>query len=162
MIYNPYFDGRRKAREEPAPGEWEVDKDGRRFRRVGNCIEYAMTISTVGAGEVYADQLPEIQKHLKEQQEADRKREAAALAAAYTGRECPFKVGRNNMKCSCEKSCSFYVDTACIFARMDTHATIDTKNTDCIFARKCNERCAMYNHGCTLIDIVKGMKHGKE
>ena len=33
---------------------------------------------------------------------------------------------------------------------------------NCIIARKCNERCAMYNHGCTLIDLVKGMKPGKE
>lgn len=162
MMYNPYFDGRRKQREEPVPGEWEVDQNGRRFRRVGNCIEYAMTISTVGAGEVYADQLPEIQKHLKEQEEQRRKAEAAALAAAQTGKDCPFKIGRNDLKCSCEKSCAFYADTACIFARMDRPATKDTKDMDCIIARKCNERCAMYNHGCTLIDFVKGMKPGKE
>ena len=161
-MYNPYFDGRRKQREEPVPGEWEVDQNGRRFRRVGNCIEYAMTINTVGAGEVYADLLPEIQKHLKEQEEQRRKAEAAALAAAQTGKDCPFKIGRNDLKCSCEKSCAFYQDTACIFARMDRPATKDTKDMDCIIARKCNERCAMYNHGCTLIDFVKGMKPGKE
>lgn len=158
MIYNPYFDGRRKPPDIPDDTEYnEVDQYGRRFRKIGNCIEYEPEINGMPRSVFFASQ-----KAQKKQDEERRKREAEEQAAARTGKECPFKVGRNNVKCSCEKSCAFYQDTACIFASMDTPATKDTKDMDCIIARKCNERCAMYNHGCTLIDLVKGMKPGKE
>ena len=144
MIYNPYFDGRRpQQREDPEDMEYpEVDQHGKRFRKIGNCIEYEPEINGIPQSVFFASQ--------------------KAQEAARTGRTCPFKVGQNSIKTSCEKSCAFYVDTACILARMDTPATKDTKDMDCIIARKCNERCAMYNHGCTLIDLVKGMKPGKE
>lgn len=158
MIYNPYFDGRRKPPDIPDDAEYnEVDKYGRRFRKVGNCIEYEPEINGMPRSVFFASQ-----KAQKQRDEENRKREAEAMKQAQTGRDCPFKVGRNNVQCSCEKSCAFYADTACTFARMDTPATKDTKGMSCIIARTCNERCAMYNHGCTLIDIVKGMKPGKE
>lgn len=158
MIYNPYFDQRRKPLDIPDDAEYnEVDQYGRHFRKVGNCIEYEPEINGMPRSVFFASQ-----KAQKERDEENRKREAAEQAAAQTGRDCPFKIGRNNVKCSCEKSCAFYLDTGCAFAGMDTPATKDTKDMDCIIARKCNERCAMYNHGCTLIDLVKGMKPGKE
>lgn len=158
MMYNPYFDQRRKPPDTPDDAEYnEVDQYGRRFRKVGHCIEYEPEINGMPRSVFFASQ-----KAQKQRDEENRKREAAEMAAAQTGRDCPFKIGRNNMKCSCEKSCAFYLDTGCAFARMDTPATKDTKDMDCIIARKCNERCAMYNHGCTLIDLVKGMKPGKE
>ena len=158
MMYNPYFDGRGTPPAELEDAEYnEVDQYGKRFRKVGNCIEYEPEINGMPRSVFFASQ-----KAQKKADEERRKREVAEQAAAQTGRDCPFKIGRNNMKCSCEKSCAFYLDTACAFARLDTPATKDTKDMDCIIARKCNERCAMYNHGCTLIDIVKGMKPGKE
>ncbi len=158
MMYNPYFDQRRKPPDTPDDAEYnEVDQYGRHFRKVGNCIEYEPEINGMPRSVFFASQ-----KAQKQRDEENRKREAAEMAAAQTGRDCPFKIGRNNVKCSCEKSCAFYLDTGCAFARMDTPATKDTKDMDCIIARKCNERCAMYNHGCTLIDLVKGMKPGKE
>ena len=157
MIYSPYFDGR-KPPAEPEDAEYnEVDQYGRHFRKVGSCIEYEPEINGVPRSVFFRSQ-----KAQKEQDEENRKREAAEMAAAQTGRDCPFKIGRNKVKCSCEKSCAFYLDTGCAFARIDIPATKDTKDMDCIIARKCNERCAMYNHGCTLIDLVKGMKPGKE
>lgn len=159
MTYNPYFDGHRGGQQpEPSPDEWQIDeRTGKRFRKIGNCIEYEMEYGNVPASVFFASQ-----KKQKEADEERRKREAAEQEAARTGRTCPFKVGQNSIKTSCEKSCAFYVDTACILARMDSPATRDTKNMDCIIARKCNETCAMYNHGCTLIETVKGMKPGKE
>lgn len=158
MMYNPYFNGRGTPPAEPEDAEYnEVDQYGRRFRKVGNCIEYEPEINGMPRSVFFASQ-----KAQKERDEERRKREAAEQEAARTGRTCPFKVGQNSIKTSCEKSCAFYVDTACILARMDSPATRDTKNMDCIIARKCNETCAMYNHGCTLIETVKGMKPGKE
>lgn len=158
MMYNPYFDQRRKPPDIPDDAEYnEVDQYGKRFRKIGNCIEYEPEINGIPQSVFFASQ-----KAQKKADEERRKREAEEQAAARTGRTCPFKVGQNSIKTSCEKSCAFYVDTACILARMDSPATRDTKNMDCIIARKCNETCAMYNHGCTLIETVKGMKPGKE
>lgn len=151
-----------KNREEPIPGEWQTDERGKRYRMVGNIVEYAPTINTAHSGTVYMDDLPEIHKRQKEREEQQRKQEIAARAAAETGRICPFKEGKNQLHAKCEKSCAFYADTACVFARMDIQPTRDTKGMDCIIARKCNEICAMYNQGCTLIEFIKGMKPGKE
>ena len=40
------------------PGPWEVDENGKRFRRVGpGCIEYPMTITTT-YGEFEVDKVP--------------------------------------------------------------------------------------------------------
>lgn len=143
------------------PGGWEVDEHGRRFRRMGNCIEYAMTVQTM-AGEVYFDDLDEHNRRMKEQAEERRQAEIKALQAGITERNCPFKMGRNLIKISCEKSCTFYMDTSCAFANMNTRGIKDTKGTGCIIAGRCNERCAMYNEGCTLINMFMDLKSGKE
>ena len=112
MIYNPYFDGRRpQQRENPEDMEYpEVDQHGKRFRKIGNCIEYDPEINGLPRSTFFASQ-----KAQKKADEERRKREVAEQAAAQTGRDCPFKIGRNNVKCSCEKSCAFYLDTACAF-----------------------------------------------
>lgn len=145
------------------PSEWKVDEHGRRYREVGNIIEYAPTIHTAHSGTVYVDDLPEINRRRQEQEEQQRKQENEARAAAETNKICPLKEGRNQLHTKCEKSCAFYADAACVFAGMDAQPTRDTKGMDCIIARKrCGEACAMYNHGCTLIEFVKGIKPGKE
>lgn len=137
---------------------WEIDETGRRFRRIGNIIEYEPEISGMPRSMFFASLEAQ-----KEQEKQRRKKDAEEKAAAYTGRNCPFKIGRNGVHCECEKACAFYADSSCVFADMDTQATKDTKGLACIFARKCINTCAMYNHGCTLFDIVKGMKKpGKE
>lgn len=161
MNYNPYFDGRRKPREEPVPGEWQYDEHGRKFRKVGNCIEYAPTIQTAHAGTVYVDELPEVQKRMKEQ-EAQRIKEMQKQAKQEPQGTCPFKEARNNLHNKCDRDCVFYEDTACILARTDTVPTKDTKDKPCPIARICRETCALYHGGCTLTCIVKGMKPGKE
>ena len=48
MIYNPYFDRRPPAPTDDDEAEYnEVDQYGRRFRKVGNCIEYEPEINGV-------------------------------------------------------------------------------------------------------------------
>ena len=163
MYERPYLPVRRNWHEGPIPGEWQTDERGQRYRMVGNVKEYAPVIHTAHSGTVYADDLPEINKRRQEREEQQRKQKAADMAAADTGRVCPFKEGRNQPHTKCEKSCIFYADTACAFASMDIPPTRDTKDMDCIIARKrCGEVCAMYNHGCTLIETVNAMKGGKE
>lgn len=147
----------------PEPSEWQVDKNGQRYRMIGNIKEYAPVIHTAHSGTVYLDDLPGINQRRQKREEQQRKQKAADMAAADTGRVCPIKEGRNQMHTKCEKSCAFYADTACVFACMDIQPTRDTKDMDCIIARRrCGEACAMYNKGCTLIEFVKGMKPGKE
>lgn len=147
----------------PEPSEWQVDKNGQRYRMIGNIKEYAPTIHTGHSGTVYVDDLPEINRRRKEREEQQRKQENEARAAAETGRVCPFKEGRNQPHTKCEKSCVFYSDTACVFASMDIQPTRGTKGIDCIIARKhCGEACAMYNHGCTLTETLKTLKGRKD
>jgi hypothetical protein len=146
-----------KYLEEAVPGPWQRDSLGRKFRQVGHVIEYAATVQT-SHGVVYQDELQTFNKRVAEREERKRREEAAALAAAKTGRTCPCKIGRYSSGISCEKSCAFYTGSGCTFASIDGPATKDTVNMDCIIARKCNERCAMFNHGCTLIDAVESLK----
>lgn len=147
----------------PEPSEWKVDEHGKRYREVGGIIEYAPTIHTAHSGTVYLDDLQEINRRRIEREEQQRKQENAARAAADTGRICPFKEGRNQPHTKCEKFCVFYEDTACALASMDIQPTRDTKDVTCIIARKrCGGACAMYNHGCTLIETVKALKGRKD
>ena len=97
MIYNPYFDGRRpQQREDPEDMEYpEVDQHGKRFRKIGNCIEYEPEINGIPQSVFFASQ-----KAQKKADEERRKREAEEQAAARTGRTCPFKVGQNSIKTS--------------------------------------------------------------
>lgn len=159
MNYNPYFDGRRKPREEPVPGEWQYDEHGRKFRKVGNCIEYAPTIQTAHAGTVYVDELPEVQKRMKEQSE-QRIKAMQAQAKQEPQGHCPFKEARNNIHTNCDRDCVFF-DGSCILASIGRPEQ-DSKGKYCPIARICRETCALYHGGCTLTCIVKGMKPGKE
>ncbi len=159
MIYNPYFDRRPPTEPDDAyEAEYnEVDKYGRRFRKVGNCIEYEPEINGLPRSTFFASQ-----KAQKVRDEENRKREAEAMQAMQTHRECPFKHGKNNVHTSCEKDCTFYDGDGCVLAGTPNKPTTDTNGKDCPIARKCNERCAMYADGCKLIEMLKCMKHGKE
>lgn len=157
-IINPYFDRRPPTPPDDEEAEYnEVDQYGRRFRKVGNCIEYEPEINGVPRSVFFRSQ--KAQKIAAEEQ---RKRENEALKAKQTNHNCPWKEGRNNVKTSCEKDCPFYHDDGCVFAIADTEPTTDTNGKYCPIAGRCNERCAMYAHGCKLIELVKCMKHGKE
>lgn len=160
MMYNPYFDRRPRQEEPDEPIVWETDANGRQFRKVGNCIEYRPTIETSG-GVFYQDEVGDAMKRMKMQAEEQRKRDAEAMRQAQTNRDCPFKHGRNQVKTSCEKDCNFY-DGGCVLANATTTPTKDTNGKYCPIAGRCNDRCAMYNHGCKLVEIFKCMKHGKE
>lgn len=153
----------RKPREEPVPGEWKYDSLGRKYREIGKgCIEYAPTIQTT-AGTVYLDELEEHNKRRKEHTEKRIQEAREAVKKADTRRDCPFKLAKAVIHKSCDKSCVFYEDTACIFASIDSTPTRNTKDRPCPIARKCTDKCAMYyNNGCTLINTIKGMKPGKE
>lgn len=157
MRYNPFFYTRPRQEEPDEEIEYnEVDQYGKRFRKVGHTIEYEPEINGVPQSVFLRSQ--------KAQKVADGerwKREAEEHAARQTNRDCPWKEGRNQVKTSCEKDCPFYHD-GCVFAAVLIEPTTDTKDKYCPIAGRCKERCAMYAHGCKLIELVKGMKPGKE
>lgn len=156
-MINPFFDSNRTPPDIPDDAEFDqVDQWGKRFRKVGNCIEYEPEINGVPRSVFFASQ-----KAQKIRDEENRKREAAEQAARQTNRDCPFKEGRNQVHVSCEKACPFY-DDGCVIANAATTPTTDTNGKYCPIAGRCHDRCALYDHGCKLIQIFKCMKHGKE
>lgn len=134
---------------QPEPGEWQTDKYGKRYRKIGNCIEYEPEINGIPQSVFFRSQ--------KAQKERDRiareqeQKEAAEKAARR--RNCPFidSNGRNT-DCSLE-ACALYMD-GCTLARL-TPAK-DTEGLQCPFDRyrhKCRKDCALYKGGCTLTGI---------
>ena len=162
-MYNQYYGGTepKKQREEPEPGEWQYDEQGRKFRIVGkNTREYAPTIDT-SFGTFYMDDLPEVQRQMKAQSEQHIRAMKEAAAKEPDG-ICPIKAAKNAMHTKCESKCVFYEDTGCVFASVGIRPTKDTKGSPCPIARVCTDACVMYNHGCKLTCIVKGIQPGKE
>lgn len=168
MSYDPMNDwefrrelaGRRKEDENATPGEWQYDSMGRKFRKVGHTIEYAPTIQT-SHGTVYMDELADHNKRMKEQS-AKRIKELQEQQAAEPSKDCPFKKAKNGIHTLCDRDCVFFEDTTCILASVGRPPTTDTKGSYCPIARMCNENCALYQNGCTLTCILKGILPGKE
>lgn len=130
-------------------GEWQRDETGRYYRKVGqNCIEYAPEFTFAHPGRD------------KEREERERKEAQEREARRRTGRDCPFKGGLN---AECLTECALYGNTACALSMKETPPDKDTSGGDCpIYRKKCNGKCALYFNGCGLINIVKGLKAGKE
>lgn len=129
-------------------GGWEVDKNGKRFRKVGNCIEYEMEYT-----------FPRIKKDPEKESQA-LKEANEREARLHTSKTCPFKDGLNT---ECLTDCALYGKTACALTMKETPPDKDTSGGNCpIYRRQCNEKCALYFNGCGLINIVKGLNAGKE
>lgn len=159
MNYNPYFDGYRGQNDEPVSDDEynEVDQNGRRYRKVGSCIEYEPEINGMPRSVFFRSQAAQ-----KQQAEERRKQEAQQMQEEAKLRNCPFKEARNNVHTKCDRDCVFFEDTTCMLASIGRQPTKDTKGSYCPIARMCRETCAFYNHGCTLTCILKGMMPGKE
>lgn len=146
--------------ETPEPGEWEVDEHGKRFRRVGNIIEYEMMISVAGGIEIPESELDEYHRR---QKEAEERRKAAALEELKNRPEpksCPFSDGCNN---TCKREgCPLFLKGKCAIAILaDAHGTEQTDQTEQTQAAKCPfsiygrcKGCALFNNGCALVRLA--------
>lgn len=146
--------------ETPEPGEWEVDEHGKRFRRVGNIIEYEMMISVAGGIEIPESELDEYHRR---QKEAEERRKAAALEELKNRPEpksCPFSDGCNN---TCKREgCPLFLKGKCAIAILaDAHGTEQTDQTEQTQAAKCPfsiygrcNGCALFNNGCALVRLA--------
>ncbi len=111
-------------RKKIEPGEWEVDERGKRFRRVGNSIEYAPTITTT-YGEFEVGHVPQPPKIV----EAKR---------PQTWGDCPFRS-------KCTTQCARYTESGCGIVTGAPPVT----GQRCPFADKhffttCKETCALW------------------
>lgn len=128
--------------------EWKIDENGRRYRMVGKgCKEYEMEFSFVHSS--------------KEDENRHRLEWEAQEAKRHTGKECPLKEG---LTTECLTDCALYGNTACALLMAEVPPNKDTRGKDCpiYYKHKCNEKCAFYFNGCGLVNIVKGLKAGKE
>ncbi len=146
-------------RDEPQPGEWQYDEQGRKFRKVGSSIEYAMKIHTSG-GDVYAAELEDHNRRIREQKEEYYKKQREAVAAMPQA-ECPFKIARGGLHTKCDPDCAFFNDAACMIAS-NKKPSKDTEGKYCPVCRICRTSCAMYDGGCKLACLFMGMTPGKE
>ena len=150
-----------KKRPNPTPGEWQTDKDGRRYRMVGPIKEYMATIQTT-YGVFDVDRAPSQIQNMKEQEQRQRQERSRKQQEDMTGRICPIKKAKQAVKSSCEKSCAWYTGKSCMLADLDIPVERDTEGRDCILTGKCISLCAMYNGGCTLPEVMKGIKAGRK
>ena len=136
-----------KPRPNPEISEWKYDEFGRKYRKVGSCIEYAPTI-TVDGVEVYQDELEEFNRNRKAAMEKQRQQEREAAAQVeHTKKICPFNDPAHFQK-ECTSKCALYRPTGCAQGRNTDPA--DTVGKECPYLRQCKPDCALYNQGCTL------------
>lgn len=101
----------RIPRPEPEPGEWQTDKYGKRYRKVGNCIEYEPEIDGIPQSVFFRSQ--KAQKEQREKQLKEEQTRAAERAAQR--RNCPFRDG---MQTDCTReTCALFMD-GCTLARL--------------------------------------------
>lgn len=94
---------RRNPNLPPEPGEWEVDSSGKRFRRVGGCIEYEPTILT-SHGTLTQRQLAEMNARAKD-------KPSFVPVQTEPPKDCPFKRGVHT---NCDKeACAWYTGDRC-------------------------------------------------
>lgn len=136
--------------------KWEVDtRTGRRFKRIGNCIEYEPTTRIDGL-EVPESQLAEFYKRRKEAEERCKAAALEELKNRPKPKGCPFSNGMNN-QCKREK-CVLFLDGRCSIAILaDAHGTDQpiAKDAKCPFSvyGRCGS-CAMNNNGCALVRLA--------
>ena len=126
--------------------EWQYDKFGKKYRKIGNCIEYCPTV-TIDGIEVYQDEVEEFNRNRKEAMERNRQEENNRIQQQQTRKVCPLNRFAS-FQPECKTDCGLYRPTGC--AMKHTQATQDTQGRPCPFLRKCDPSCAMYDHGCTM------------
>jgi hypothetical protein len=134
----------------PEPGEWQTDKDGKRYRMVGKCIEYEPEINGIPESVFFARQKRQAEQRAAE---LEREKKEAAERAAQR-RNCPFRDGMQTV-CTRE-ACALFLN-GCTLARLaDQPPAKDTEGLQCPFSKyrsKCRKDCALYRNGCTLTGI---------
>lgn len=151
----------RIPRERIEPGEWETDKNGRRFRSIGKgCIEYEPLIKIDGV-EIPQSELAEYHQRRRE---AEKARGAAEKVRPEppAAKDCPFKDGLHTT-CNREK-CALYWNGCTIPQLINAPARKDTRGLQCPINKRnqsCREYCAFYSNGCVLTAVRNSFKESE-
>lgn len=125
----------------PEYSEWETDAEGRRFRRMGNCIEYEPEVSVNGMM-VPVSQADSVRRQMRESEERAERKRAEAEAKQHKMKDCPFNRG---IMQKCRTSCGFYSEDGCM-------KNPDTEGKHCPISNHiCNENCMLYEDGCSIV-----------
>ena len=132
--------------------EWETDNLGRRFRKVGSCIEYEPTV-TIDGIEIPQSEVESFNQMRREALEK-MKRETALDQESHS---CPFHDG---LSIKCDHECALYHERACTLPKLITGAPVaDTQGKRCPIRqthRPCDTACILYRNGCILTAIKRG------
>lgn len=136
-------------------GEWQINEHGKRYRRVGNTIEYEQEfwMGGVFVPESKLDEFLEARRAADElrKQEEQRRLEEERKRPKYF---CPFQSGIRDI---CEgNSCAFYHDNACALSRINRTPEYDSIGRRCPISKcssKCRNDCALYRDGCLLTAV---------
>ena len=133
-------------------GEWQIDEQGRRFRRIGKYgKEFApQLLTTFGMldADIAASVLAERQGQKTASQEPEKQK-----------CHCPFSQAMDT-SCSGEQ-CALYASDGCSLAALGDNATNDTAGKSCPlngFKSVCRSSCVFYKNGC----IFTGIKPERE
>lgn len=130
-------------------GEWQIDEQGRRFRRIGKYgKEFAPQLLTT-FGMLDADIAASV---LAAERQGQKTTAQEPEKPKYT---CPFRSG---MKTDCTgEQCALYASDGCSLAALGDNATTnDTAGKSCPlngFKSVCRSSCVLYSGGCTLTTI---------
>ena len=137
---------RQKIEQDLAEAEWQWDEQAHKhYRMLGKgAKEYAPTVT------VHGMEIENIGDNLKKANEAFRKKQEGIESVKVDTQQktnlCPFN-STATLGAVCGPDCALYGPTGC---RMKKTAQKETKGQTCPFMRQCNEKCAMYDNGCTL------------
>lgn len=145
-----FYDGNRYEEniEEEEPVYDQIDqRTGKRYRRVGNCIEYEPETYICGSS-VPVRQAKAIREQLKRDEELQRKRDLEAQLRKPV-RICPFKVMRNLIHDECKEDCTMYKGGSCLLANGSEDP--ESNGKQCFLnSRECSKTCMLNNNGCVL------------
>ena len=112
------------------PGEWQVDKDGNRFRMIGKgCVEYEQELIT-SHGSIHADSYTVKDVTPKEEKKPDK--------------QCPFQRG-----IPCRENCALWTGESCGIRS----GAQESKGRCPFYGYQCSNDCALYRSGrCVLLD----------
>ena len=132
--------------------EWETDQYGKRFRRVGSCIEYEPTVIIDGI------EVPQSEvESFNEMRRKSFEKVKEASAKDQETHSCPFHDG---LSIKCDHRCALYVEGACTLPKLITGTpVVDTQGRSCPIRRsslKCSDSCMLYRNGCILTAIKRG------
>lgn len=134
-----------KEEEKKLEGEWQTDKNGRRFKKFGSSVIYETEF--LASSTAYQKKAV---KNGSNHPENDQK-------AAVNVKECPFLTAGFN-RAKCREDCAFFANGSCCFCSPNRGVT---KGKCCPFFRmqKCADTCALFDkktNSCMLAYQQKG------